>query len=257
MRQRHISDVKLRRGTMEPGEITGPILKQSLAASPGESVRIGVNYKGNVYMLLWIKFSKDGSIYLMPRLGNNVSFRRGKKVLTNEDRKLMYEDLGEEIKAKSNLKMSFHPSGVINAGDLRTFRKPIRNISEWQELCQIMFIHPTKYRQIKKFKENDIILNPPINDEGPLCAYLSVANVPDHINIEDDSSLSIYRLMEGVDFQFHLGFFVTGIENVVDLFIQFSLYQGPKGPLPPATLVIWPTADGHQANAPQSPYVGG
>jgi hypothetical protein len=188
---------------MEPQDITGSILRQLFEMSPGESLRVGILYKGVAHMLLWLKVGKDGSIYCRPRLGKDITIQKGKKIVTAEDSTFNYTDLSKEISWNENVKLSFHASGVINASGERLFRNPIRNISERQQLCQILFVHPTKYRPVQNLRKNDIVINPPFNENSPLCGYISVSSLPDNFDSNDITKHdSVFMLISGVIFSF-------------------------------------------------------
>ncbi len=187
--------------------------------------------------MFWYQIKKDGSIYLGPRLENVTSMRTGAKRTEHGSLTISYEE-GQEIKDPALLKgkISFHASGVIHGAGSRSFREPIRDISKQEELCRVLFAHPSTFDTITDIRKKDICLNYPHDEGSPLQAIFFIA---------PRASASLVRV-NGAVYQINLLFPFSSLEGVPDLLIQFILFHSSSGAWPPYTYLIFGTVAARQ-----------
>ncbi|MEW6520654.1 MAG: hypothetical protein AB1461_14710 [Thermodesulfobacteriota bacterium] len=145
---------------------------------------------------------------------------------------------GEPIQDESSLKnskLSFHSSGVVHAGGKRFFRKTIRDLSERQLICQILFQHPSNFHCLGKVKKYDIGLFYPVDDEYPIRGHIYVfplGTQPAHVNISD------------AKYEWSVVLAYRGLDRVPDMAVQLVFYHAKKAAWPPATYIVWSAVPG-------------
>ena len=200
-------------------------------ATPGDRIRIAIPYGGDWPFIFWIKVGNDGSTYLGPRYNEILGMKTGAK-RTEEGRLTITYEEGTEVTDPHHLnmkgKVSFHASGVINAAGFRLIRAPLRNISEQQELCRVLFQHPTRFAS-DSVGDRDVLLDYPYDEERPIQAIVFVA--PLHKG-------KLVRIRD-CTFQVNLIFPFKGLDGVPDLSLQVVMFHGSKVEWPPCSSVIF------------------
>lgn len=146
-------------------------------AAPGDTIRVVLDHSGGLRPVFWFEVSIDGSIYLGPRLKTVTSMKAGAKHTEKGVLTILFEE-GEEINDLSllNGKVSFHSSGTIHSAGQRLFRDPIRSISKQEELCRVLFAHPSTFNTIDGSpRKRDVCLRYPYDERCPLQAICFLA----------------------------------------------------------------------------------
>jgi hypothetical protein len=177
----------------------------------------------------------DGSIYIAPRKKKIIIIRKGNSVAKNGMVPVDYSD-GDIISNKElykGAKTSFHASGIINSIDSRSYRNSLRNISEQEELCSVLFQHPDKFDNIAfdKQQNRDILTKTPIEEKSPLLARVFVSAIEKTEPIFDN----IVRNQINIILRY------TGLKDCVDFDVQINLGCIGKGDWPPYTYILYPT----------------
>lgn len=154
---------------------------------------------------------------------------------------ISYEE-GQEITDPALLKgkISFHATGVIHGAGERSFRESIRNISEQEELCRVVFRHPSTFEAITKIENRDVCLKYPHDEECPLQALFFVA---------PQVAARLVRV-NGALFQINLLFPFARLEGVPDLSLQLVLFHSCPMEWPPHTYLIFGTVAAKQDETP-------
>lgn len=206
--------------------------------SPGDHIRILIEYQGKWKPLFWLSVGKDGSIYLAPRK-KKVSFVKRGTSITNEGMLSVNFADGEivqNIESYKGLKTSFHSSGAINSIDNRVYREPLREIKEQQELCIFLFQHPDKYESLEEgeIKKRDIGLRFPIDEQNPLLARIHVAPSEKMQPIFNEHAL----------FQVNLVLPFSNLINCQNITVQINFHSVVgDGTWSPYTYLVYPTRD--------------
>ena len=138
----------------------------------GKSYRILLHYGGYWHGIFWFQVEKDGSIYAGPRFETVDEMKVGSKLITGED--FVRWDEGSQIDPLTQRRVSFHASGVINAGGKRFTGEVLRDLESRKTLCSVLFEHPSAYPVVKAIRSTDVCLNYNVDDSGPFQAFLSV-----------------------------------------------------------------------------------
>lgn len=206
--------------------------------SPGDRIRILVEYKGVWKALFWIKVAKDGSIYLGPRITAPKTIKKGKSIPdSNGFISISYSE-GDEVDFinQPNIpKASFHASGIINSLCGRSARSSLRNTQRQEQLCAVFFQHPDRFDEIslEKLKKRDICLRYPIEDDYPLFMNIFVAS---------KSKLELVD-MGTEKHQVNIVLTYEDLDGIDDIAVQLCLFAPAKGAWPPYTYTIYPTKE--------------
>ncbi len=203
--------------------------------SAGDRIRIAVNY-GNMWRpIFWFEVSKDGSVYLGPRLTSISELRQGSKPVGHESTTIKYSE-GEIVKDSAILKsskVSFHASGAINSAGDRLFRDSLRKLTQQQELCLALFRHPQNYSSIakEKIRKRDVCLNYHLDENRPIQGLLFIA---------PKNNMRLVQVQPST-YQVNLIFPFSGLQGCQDLILQLVLSHGAKGAWPPYTYTLFKT----------------
>jgi hypothetical protein len=197
-----------------------------------DRIRILVRYMDEWRPIFWLQVKSDGSIYLCPRHEKFTVLRRGSKQATGDTVSIFYNE-GEVItdpKILADLKVSIHPSGVVHVAGDRIFRDKLTTISESQELCDILFEHPSHYSCINgSIRKRDICIDYPIDENGPLYGHLSILP-PDKVD---------YIPFIDAIYQIGIMLYFTRITNDKKFCLQFVLCHKIGNAWPPYSYVIF------------------
>lgn len=198
--------------------------------SPGDRIRIAVHYGDSWCPIFWLEVERDGSVYLGPRYINITTLRKGSKPLHEGSVAVKYEE-GQEVidpRLLKSPKVSFHASGVVHAAGDHLFRDSLRTVKEQQELCRILFQHPSQYAPITEIRKRDICLNYRFDEQRPLQGLIFVAPSDKVRIVQVPSATNQVTLL--------LPF--SGL-RIPDLVLQFILGHGPMGPWPPYSYILF------------------
>ncbi len=204
-------------------------------AAPGDRIRIAIPYRGAWRFIFWFTVGNDGSTYLGPRYTDILGMKTGAKRAEEGRLTISYEE-GQEVTDPHYLnmkgKVSFHASGIINAAGSRLLREPLRNITEQQELCRVLFQHPTRFAS-DTIGNRDVCLGYPYDEERPIQALVLVAPL---------QKTKVVKIQE-CTFQANAIFTFKGLDDVPDLSVQVVLFHWAKGKWPPFSYVIFGTLE--------------
>ena len=199
--------------------------------APGDRIRIAIPYGGDWRFVFWFTVQNDGSIYLGPRYTEILGMKTGAKRAEKGHLTINYEE-GEEVTDPHYLnmkgKVSFHASGRINAAGSRLLREPLRNITEQQELCRVLFQHPTRFGS-DSIGNRDVRFDYPCDEERPIQAMVHIAPL---------QKTKIVRIRDCM-FQANAIFTFKGLDGVPDLSLQVVMFHGSKSEWPPFSYVIF------------------
>ena len=191
-----------------------------------------INYNNTFRTIFWFQIKKDGSLYLAPRYQKITTAKIGSKLQTDDKIRINYDDqtytsISDPAKIKGS-HVSRHASGIINAGNKRSFSRSFRTISEQNLEFIISFGHPESYGVITKPKERDCCLNYLIDENCPLTAqfFVSPKEKTKIVNIPNAKN------------QLNLLFKYSNLD-IPDIVCQLILNHGPSGPWPPHTTIGW------------------
>jgi hypothetical protein len=142
-----------------------------------DRIRVAVRHEGAWRPIFWLMMKRDGSIYLGHRYTDISVLRKGTKEVRGSSVSIKYED-GQDIitpELRKNSKVSFHASGRIHVAGDRLLRDSLRTITKQQELCRVLFQHPSRYAAISRIEDRDICLEYPVSETQPLQGILFVA----------------------------------------------------------------------------------
>jgi hypothetical protein len=191
--------------------------------SPGDRVRITLEYQKTWRGIFWLTVQKDGSIYLGPRLTSISEIKKGVSTLEAGNQVIRYDErqhIADHKILKQKGKISFHASGAINATGERLYRVSLRNLKDQQELCRALFRHPQQFASIDKIEPRDICLNYPIDEKRALQAILFVA--PTEYN-------KVVRVKDAA-YQLNCCLVYRGLIETSDLFYRSSCSMVPSYP---------------------------
>ena len=201
---------------------------------PGRRVRILVSCEGEPRGLLWFRLSKDGSLYFGPyyRSADSSSY---KKVHTGgSGRTLTLNDLTQVTDPDliRNTRTSIHPSGAISMSGKRFYREPMRHLQEQEEICKILFQHPSRFPVVRTrdSQTSDLCLIDAFDPQLPLQAviYLAPYRQPRRIIVRDAPFQATFLF----DFQ--------GLQGVSDRSIHLIVYQSWNSRWPDGTYLLVP-----------------
>jgi hypothetical protein len=185
---------------------------------PHQPARVLLRYDEAWRPIFWLEFGSDGSIYLGPRYAR---LGPATKVTTfGPIRSLSIDpDQGERVPVESlkGGRITFHPSGLINLGDERLWRPPLRELTAQERLCAVRFEHPSAFEPVEDVRKRDICLPYPIDESRPLVGYASVAGAG-HLVIEP---------LRTTPKQAILNIECGGFTETPDLVFQIVLHDGP------------------------------
>jgi len=152
-------------------------------------------------------------------------------------------DEGQEVDVSEHrkAKISFHASGHINATGERLFRNSIRELKEQQELCRVLFQHPSHFQPDTTIGNRDILLDYSLPDEDFFLQAILFLSP-----IEKTKLIKI----RGAVYQTTLMFPFSGLNGVPDLTLQVAFFHGNSSVSPPFTYILFgtlgaPLPEGH------------
>jgi hypothetical protein len=200
--------------------------------SAGDRVRVLVEY-GNAWRpIFWVMVRRDGSVYLAPRYKKIGTMRVGSARITDGKVYVKYAD-GRPVSTPELLKapkVSFHASGVVHAGDARSFRASLRGIDRPQLLCKVVFQHPSAFAPELEIRPRDILLRYPISEARPVVGEIHVAPEGDPLEI---------RPLAGAGHQVNLILTYSSLQDTPNMAVRLRFWDGPTGPWPPNSYVLW------------------
>jgi hypothetical protein len=223
---------------MGPGRIEAHLYE----AAPGDTIRVVLEYSGSLRPVFWFEISADGSIYLGPRLKTVTSMKAGVNHTVKGVQTILFEE-GEEIKDANllNGKISFHSSGTIHSAGKQLFRDSIRSITKQEELCRVLFAHPSTFKTIHGSpRKRDVCLRYPYDERRPLQAicFLAPKNASHLVRIKDAAH------------QMNMFFPFSGLQGVPDIMLQLILFHASEGQCQPYTYLIFGTVAAKMEPAP-------
>ena len=204
---------------------------------PNVRVRIAFGQLPNAMRaVLWVKVSKDGSVYLGPRKPGETTTKIGRSVAEDGRVTVKYKD-GTPITDEGTLaqkKISFHASGAIHAAGQRSFRGTLRGISERQLLCHFLPQELSTFPVLKKIEKYDICLDYPVNPAYPVVCDVYVGPLTE-----------LYPPLEKVSVPYQLSVILqyNDLTDIGGFFVQLIFYHLVKRPWPPASYLLWPVTE--------------
>jgi len=201
-----------------------------------KSVRITFIYKDTIRPFIWVVVKKDGSILLgkspsgkqlFPKMGTGTT--KGGSVTIKYDEGTDIQELDALQKAK----VSFHASGVVKTNipteGLRTFNKPLRDISAPVHLCSVLFQHPLQFNPIETIRKQDIVLKYPFDERCPLaCDVYAAPLAHQPLPLIRDAKTQVPVIL-----------WYRNLDYMSDIEIRLLFYHNTDGPWPPYTYIVW------------------
>lgn len=192
---------------------------------PSKKVRVLLGEEDVLRPVFWIKLAKDASVYLSVRYENVLTAGEG-EALTDSTGKttIRYSELGRSpISSLKGGRASFHGSGVVNLGDRRLRRPPLRDLSRQEVLCYILFERIDRFPIVADRRKRDIRLSYTMDPDRPLFARVFAAPLGQaHIVPARDMTR-----------QTHLVFDCAA----ANLSVRVEIGQGSSGIWPPASYI--------------------
>lgn len=203
-------------------------------AKINKKIKIILKCNKELHPIFWIQASKDGSIYLSPYYKEINRLYKGKTTLKGKSVEVKYTDkIKIDKNSFDNSRMSFHSSGVIHGfhKNSKVYRKPFRDISTREDLCYVLFQHPSTFYRIEKPKKHDIVIDYKYDYNYPLYAHISIAQseITEPIGYKDAAGQTNIILQ------------YQNLIDSKDISIQLVLYTA-KGEWPPDTYVVYPAS---------------
>jgi hypothetical protein len=190
-------------------------------------IRILLNYAGAARPLLWFSAGADGSVYLgLSRPAGSVGYGGDERNAAGEVR-LEYSNVEwiDDPTFCKRIHVSFHSSGVINAGGKRARRASWRNLTTSHQLCLFVLEHPSHFPPARGTRKQDFVLNYPVDEARPIHGKLFVNQVGTFVGLKH------------VVHQTGLIFNIRGLETS-SMDVELVLGHGDlTGPWPPHTIV--------------------
>lgn len=192
-----------------------------------DDVRLVLNYKGEYRAVLWFTVADDASLYMGPCIKNPTILKQGSVERTGGPLTIQYAD-GEPIDDAINAsKLSFHGSGQINDGSSRrTFRTPLKNITKLDKLCDLLFMHPSKYDLATTLRAKDIVLDYPLDEDSPMVGQLRVAANYSERNLKLRTDVVVHQIL-ACDY------------SELGLCLIWDLWNIRESPWPPYAYICW------------------
>lgn len=139
-------------------------------------------------------------------------------------------DNGEPVpeqEFRSHRHISFHPSGLINTGAVRSYRPPWRDLEGPEQLCLLLFEHPSAFPGTAATRARDIDINYIGDEAAPLAGALFVTPHDHIVPLGDGDQLAVaLRVPEPLG-------------DLPGLTVQFTLGTTDPGQWPPRTHFVW------------------
>jgi hypothetical protein len=221
-------------------DIFGTFFGLKFPINPGQRVRILALHGHAQSPIFWFGFGGDGSIYLGPGYTKATKFqylRKGSVPSSSGCFRVNYGE-GEVVSDPTELKgvhISFHKSGQVNVAGDKHFVKPLTDLGDQKWLCSMVFQHPSKWPTVdySSSSSEDKVLDLPlavvIGENSPLWGLMYVA--PVHKLKLVTAKNMFHQCMVTCTCQ--------GMKNIPDMGLHLILGQGPAGPWPPETYILY------------------
>jgi hypothetical protein len=192
------------------------------------TLRLVTTAEGQLRSLAWLRVGGDGSVYWGP---TRAPTRRG---FVEKDRKAYLSGAGaeeqmvEDAEEQRRFHFSFHPSGAVNAGKARSYRRPWNAIIGAEQLCAVYWEHPRGLPTVAP-RRRDLLVRYPLVESKPLFGSL---------NVVPSGQLA---LLGNAELQQVLEFGIVGKQPIANMTVQLAIGHGPVGPWIGGTHVAWNT----------------
>lgn len=198
--------------------------------APKQAVRVVLEADGVGRSPLWLMVGKDSSLYFgIPR--PTAWAKHGTAAVTRPGTAAVKYADGEHVSNRELLKtlhLSFHPSGAVNAVGQRRYIPEWRSLTQPRQLALILFEGLSSYPAVGGVRKRDILVDYRTEASCPLLARVLVAPAGSPVIVEDGAASQVVLVFE-----------VTTTGSPSQFRLQVALFEGPSGPAPPATYVVF------------------
>ncbi len=129
-------------------------------AVAGDRVRLAVQYAAEWRQIFWVKVSPDGDVYCSFGYGEFLESAATGSTVSREGRlEVKYGEGEQEVTGPlRGGRVSFHASGQIDLGDQQIFGTPLRERTQQELLCTLVFEHPSSFPPIGPVGDRDILV---------------------------------------------------------------------------------------------------
>lgn len=208
--------------------------------SPGTNrVRFLLACEDSYRLLAWMQIRADGSLVFgpgTPKGGPGFAKMGTARPNAGHEARVEYAD-GKPIhdkRERRELHLTYHASGIVNAGSRRSYSSPLRGLRRPFQLFQIVFRHPTSMPDVQSPRNWDTVLitvrGVPFEVAGdrPLVGRV-VAGPPGKVPVEINDSRNVVSLV----------MLYPGSDHCEPLDFNFEFATGPTGPWAPYSYVTW------------------
>lgn len=219
---------------------SGTVFGMKFPIMPNQRVRILALQRNSLSPIFWFGFGPDGSIYLGPGYTKVTKFQsllKGKAPVSNGAIRVNYGE-GEVVTDPSvldGIHLSFHARGEIHIGGDTHSGEPLTELREQKWLCSMVFEHPSTWPTLdfSGSSSDDKVFDIPapvvISEVRPLCGLVYIA----------PADKLVSNLVSNMKHQTAITCICRNLKNMQDLGVHLIFGQGPTGPWPPETYILY------------------
>jgi hypothetical protein len=222
-------------------------LDHVIVARAGRTFRLCIEFAAVMRALLWIKLSKDGSLYTAFCQKNSTDPLRLVPAVMQDGSVEFRWDRSESIAhLPPREKMSFHASGVILSRLGRSVSVNLRLLTERTLICTYLPRHPDMWEPVQVPKTRDISVRELIADECPLTIELYYQPAGTLPLIATDLPTGRFVIPIGY----------SGVDVHERVLLLFVIRRQPDfGEWQPQSFLTWPSVAGRAVPADRDEWV--
>lgn len=201
----------------------------------GDLLHICAQYQTSIRKLLWLRVSKDGSLYTRfcaPRTQPMVNFPA--EVLPDGSHRFAW-DTPEAVEALPNHEhTSFHASGIINSPSERSFSVNLRLLTHRTWLGLYFPRHPSYWPIVESDGEPALVIQNLLDDECPLSLRLYYQPAGELPIIPSDLGKGVFVVPIGYE----------GVDGHGRVLLHMVFSRQPGARWAPYWTIAWPTVAG-------------
>lgn len=200
-----------------------------------DALRICAQYQDGVRRLLWLRVSKDGSLYTgfyAPRTQPMVNFPA--EVLPDGSHRFNW-DTAQAVETLPNHEYtSFHASGLVKSPSERSFSVNLRLLTHRTWLCVYLPRHPDFWPVAESDSKPGLVIHSLLDDECPLSLRLHYQPAGELPIIASDLGQGVFAVPIGYE----------GVDGHGRVLLHMVFCRHPDARWAPYWTIAWPTVAG-------------